>query len=168
MRQVMLILIPMVALALTSGCASSICTPGVMPRGHVTFAKTSPGIDEIIASVPAGVAAICTIRPVQFYKCGAPMYMQFNGQEIGPLANQTYLITYVKPGTYEITSQEPSLWHPGTKSVSGRIRLEAHPGRAYFVSGRFDEGSVDLHLLSADAAREQMKNSVRILAVEIK
>lgn len=165
MRHVILMLI---AFALISGCASSICTPGVMPRGQVTFAETSPGVDEIIASVPAGVAAIVTIRPTQFYKCGAPMYMQFNGQQIGPLANQTYLITYVKPGTYEITSQEPSLWHPGTKSVSGRLRLEAHPGRAYFVSGRFSEGSVDLHLLSAKAASEQMNDTVRILAVKVK
>jgi hypothetical protein len=167
MRRLVLFCFSFVLFATIGGCASSICKPGVLTGGHVTFAKSSPGVEDIIANVPAGVAAICTIRPTQFYKCGGPMYIQFNGKEIGPLANQTYMITYVQPGTYEITSQEPSIWDK-TKSVSGRLRLEAHPGRAYFVSGTFHEGSVDLHLLSAEKAREAMKDTVRILAAEKK
>ena len=167
MRQLILFWVSMLVFAVLAGCASSICKPGALTGGHVTFAKSSPGVEDIVANVPAGVAAICTIRPTQFYKCGGPMYIQFNGKEIGPLANQTYMITYVKPGTYEITSQESSIWDK-TKSVSGRLRLEAHPGRAYFVSGRFHEGSVDLHLLSVKTAREAMQDTVRILAAEKK
>lgn len=167
MRQLVLFCFALGVLATIGGCASSICKPGVMTGGHVTFAKSNPGVEEIIANVPAGVAAICSIRPTQFYKCGGAMYIQLNGKEIGPLANQTYLITYVKPGTYEITSQEPSIWDK-TRSVSGRLRLEAHPGRAYFISGRFAEGSVDLHLLSDKTAREAMKDTVHILAAEKK
>jgi hypothetical protein len=161
MRQVIFLLVGAVALTCVSGC--SICKPGVAVGYSPDFAATSPGIDEIIAGVPADVAAIVLIRSEQFYKCGGPMYIQINGEEIGPLATQTYLITYVPPGEYEFTSQEPSIWDR-SKSVAGRVRLEANPGRAYFINGRFEEGSVNLRQLSVEDARAHLKETVRIIS----
>lgn len=160
MRQALFLIVAATALLSLNGC--SICKPGVAVGYHPTFATTHPGINEIIDSVPANVAAIVVIRSEQFYKCGAPMYIQINGEEIGPLANQTYLIAYVQANEYEFTAQEPSIWDR-TKSVAGRIRLEAHQGRAYFVNGQFDEGSVNLRQISVEEARELIKGTLRIL-----
>ena len=165
MRRMLFLVFGATALIFMCGC--SICKPGVAVGYSASFAATNPAVDDIITTVPAEVAAIVVIRSEQFYKCGAPMYVQINGKEIGPLATQTYLITYVQPSEYEFTSQEPSIWDR-TKSVAGRIRLEAHPGRAYFINGRFEEGSVNLRQLSVDEARALLNGTVRILTPEEK
>lgn len=165
MRQSLFIIVSVTALLCMNGC--SICTPGVAVGYHPSFATTNPGVDEIINAVPANVAAIVLIRSEQFYKCGAPMYIQINGEEIGPLANQTYLIAYAQANEYELTAQEPSIWDK-TKSVAGRVRLEAHQGRAYFINGQFSEGSVNLRQVSVEDARELIKGTLRILIPEEK
>ena len=160
MRQVLFLIVGVTAFLCMNGC--SICKPGVAVGFNPAFATTNPGVDEIINAVPANVAAIVVIRSEQFYKCGAPMYIQINGEEIGPLANQTYLIAYVQPNEYEFSSQEPSIWDK-SKSVAGRIRVEVHQGRAYFINGQFAEGSVNLKQVSVEQARMLIKGTLRIL-----
>lgn len=140
---------------------SGLCKPN--SNWSVTYAEANPGTQEIIGTVPPDTSAICFIRFPQFVKCAGRMFAQIDGEEIGPVATHTHTISYVPPGEHEVTASGNSIWSVNVLSAPGRLRLETFPGRAYFVSGVFDEGSVSLRLLSEEEADELIQESRRIL-----
>jgi hypothetical protein len=72
----------------------------------------------------------------------------------------------VPPGEHEVTAQATSAWDVKVRSAPGRLRLEAFPGRAYFISGIFDEGSVALKTITPEEAGRMLSDSRRILTLE--
>jgi hypothetical protein len=118
----------------------------------VTYSETNPDTQEIIKGVPPDVSAITFIREPQFVKCAGRMFIQIDGEEVGPVATHTHVVVYVPPGEHEVTSSGHSIWSVNIKSALGKVRLETYPGRAYFVSGIFDEGMVTIRQLSVEEA----------------
>lgn len=143
------------------------CTKSFMCKTNsnwsVTYSDTNPGTQEIINSVPPDLSAIIYIREPQFVKCAGRMFVQIDGEEVGPIATHTHVIVYVPPGNHEVTSSGNSIWSVNIKSALGRVRLETFPGRAYFVSGIFDEGMVAVRQLSVEQANAYIKESRQIL-----
>ncbi len=163
MRRISLLFAVAAIAVFLEGCTKSfLCGPNKR-LFNVTYARSNPRLEEINASVPPDVAAIVVIRYPQFVKCAVPMYFQLDGEEIGPLATHTHVIVYVPPGEHELNAQDISVWSPKTRSVSGKIRMEADAGRAYYVSGQLGDGSVNLRLLSGQEASKWLKSSRRVL-----
>jgi len=151
------------SLLFVGGCGtkSGLCKPN--RNWSVTFSETNPTTQEIIGSVPPNASAVTFIRFPQFVMCAGRMFAQLDGEEIGPVATHTHVVVYVSPGEHEVTASAHSIWDVDKRSFLGRLRVETFPGRAYFISGAFDEGSVALRLLSTQEADALIKESRRIL-----
>ena len=67
----------------------------------VTYSDTNPNTQEIIAGVPLDVSAITFIREPQFVACAGRMFVQIDGEEVGPVATHTHVVVYVPPGEHE-------------------------------------------------------------------
>ena len=159
-----IITVPILVLYLLffTGCTKSfLCKTN--RNWSVTYSETNPSTQEIIDSVPPDLSAIIYIREPQFVACAGRMFAQIDGEEIGPIATHTHVIVYVPPGEHEVTSSGHSIWSVNIKSALGRVRLETFPGRAYFVSGIFDEGMVAVRQLSVEQADEFIRESEQIL-----
>lgn len=161
-----ILLIASLLFALLPGCTSksAICKPNNIY--NVTYADTNPGVQEIMDSTPPNLSTICVIRESQFYACAMPMWIQIDGNEVTALGSHTHAVIQTAPGEHEITAQATSAWNYTTRSVPGRLRLEAYPGRTIFISGVFDEGSVALKTIPVDKAGKMLSGSRRILTLE--
>jgi len=162
MSKITTVLVLVASLMFLGGCTKSfLCKTN--RNWSVTYSDTNPNTQEIIAGVPPDVSAIIYIREPQFVACAGRMFAQIDGEEVGPVATHTHVVVYVPPGEHEVTSSGHSIWSVNIKSALGKVRLETYPGRAYFVSGIFDEGMVAIRQLSVEEADEFIKESNQIL-----
>ena len=158
-----LVVVLLAALSTACGTKSAICKPAAHWSDSITYAKTNPGVREIIAKVPADKASVVIVRLPQFYHCAGQLFVQVDGEEVGALATYSYFVIDLPPGTHEISANDRSVWSKDMRSYTTSLQTETFPGRAYFFTTLFAEGSVDVRQVPPQDVEQLLAESKRIL-----
>jgi hypothetical protein len=146
-------------------CGSFVAAAQDQPQAAAPAKEMPP----MPAAPSEGKAIICIYRPGAAVGSAAHDHLYVNGVYLATLLNNEYAWTEVKPGTVVVDGMARMYYGPSvimssaaaanqTRGQAERIRLEAEPGKIYYMkwsSGMFASG-IKVKLMDSDTGAKEM------------